>query len=50
MKKFEKYAYPIMLGLCLITGIVNMIMGKEYFWPMITSIWVAIAWTNYLKK
>lgn len=45
-QKFEKFVYPLMMGLCLLSSFASYMSGQDYTWPLITFSWVAIAWGN----
>jgi len=49
IKKYEKYIYPMVMGLSLISAAVSFYIGKEYFWQIMTFLWANIAWVNFQK-
>lgn len=50
MNKIEKVMYPLMMVLSGGTAVVHMFTNGDVFWPMITFVWVGIAWTNFKRN
>lgn len=48
-EKFEKFVYPTMMVLCLLSAISSYVTNEDYTWPLITFAWVSIAWGNSKK-
>ena len=50
MTKIEKVMYPFMMVCSLGAAILETIDGGNATWPMLTFLWVGIAWANFKRN
>jgi hypothetical protein len=49
LEKYEKYIYPLVMASSLLGVITAYLSGKDFTWPIMTFVWVSIAWNNFRK-
>jgi hypothetical protein len=47
--KYEKYIYPLTMGLSLLAALTAYMIDKDFTWQIMTFVWSSIAWTNFRK-
>jgi hypothetical protein len=47
--KYEKYIYPLVMGLSLISALTAYLIDKDFTWQIMTFVWTSIAWNNFQK-
>jgi hypothetical protein len=47
--KYEKYIYPLVMGLSLLSALTAYLIDKDFTWQIMTFVWTSIAWNNFQK-
>jgi hypothetical protein len=47
--KYEKYIYPLTMGLSLLAALTAYMIDKDFTWQIMTFVWSSIAWSNFQK-